>query len=270
MTRPVKSMFREEVRYCLRQTLITLLLFAIIPALYLMDALVYRTGLGPIWYLSNGYSLMLLALSFFMAFTVFRRETRDGALEYLFSLPIGKRDLFLCKIVPRIAILLLLLIPNHILLAVRGYSDQAIGGCLLPFSFTNNLALVFLIVLLGFVRGVIGPKRVITGLVLLSTLFGLWILYPWGFSWISMHGIGIPLLKMFSAIGLRNLYLHEMLPWTLSWALVTGLLAVAFVPVYRRWDMGSSHTREKSFLRVAFIPFLMVSLTVIFLYADIR
>lgn len=263
------SIWRQEIRYCLRQTLIVLLLFAVIPALYLMDALVYRTGLGPIWYLSNGYALMLLALSFFMAFTVFRREIRDGALEYLLSLPVGKRDLFLGKIVPRIAILLVLLIPNHILLVIRGHSDQAIGGCLLPFSFTNNLALLLLIVVLGFVRGVIGPKRVITGLVLLVVLFGLWILYPWGFIWISINWIGIPLLRQFSAMGLRGVYLHEMLPWTLSWGLLTGLLAVAFIPVYRKWDLGSSRSREIAFLKLAAIPFLLVSLTVIGLYSNI-
>jgi hypothetical protein len=167
-------------------------------------------------------------------------------------------------------ILLALLVPHQLLLHIRLQSLDPLGGCVLPFSFTNNLALMMLLVLLGFVWGVIGGRRIITGLVLLTTVAGLWILYPWGFVKLLPNYMGIGLLKLFASLGLRDAYLFQHLSWTMSLLIVAGLLTAAFVPVYRKWDLGSARSRETAFLRLAVIPFLLVSLTVVFLYAGIH
>ena len=261
-------MLKLELRYCLRQTLITLILFTVAPMMYLLDVSTYKTGLGLLWYMSNGSGLAILSLSILMAMTTFGRERRDNGLEYLLSLPIGRWKLFLNKVIPRLLILMVLLVVHQVLLHITSSYYSVLGGCLLSFSITNNFALLLLIVLLGFAWGVIGTGRVVSGLVFMTILTGLWMLYPWGLFTVSQD-LNMSMLRFFSMFGLRGVYLGEMLPWTISWVLVTGLLVIAFVPVYRRWDVGSSRSREIAFLKLASIPFLMISLTVIGLYSTI-
>jgi hypothetical protein len=262
-------MLTNEFRYCLRQTAIILAVLVMAPASYLLDSTQFHAGFGLLFYISNFVGLALLALALLMALTVFGRENRDGALEYLLSLPVGRWKFFICKTVPRCMILLALLVPHQLLLHIRLQSLDPLGGCILPFSFTNNLALMMLLVLLGFLWGVIGGRRTITGLVLLTTVSGLWVLYPWGFVGLSPDNLGIGLLKLFASLGLRDAYLFQHLSWTMSLLIVAGLLTAAFLPIYRKWGLGSARSRETAFLRLAVIPFLFVCLTVVFMCARI-
>lgn len=49
----------------------------------------------------------------------------------------------------------------------------------------------------------------------------------------------------------------------LEWLLLMALLALAFLPVLRRIDLVPSRMDEDRFLRLAWIPFLLVALTII-------
>jgi ABC-type transport system involved in multi-copper enzyme maturation permease subunit len=94
-------MLTHEFRYCLWQAMVVPAALVVAFSSYLLDSTVFHAGFGLLFYISNFVGLALLALAFRMALTVFGREDRDGALEYLLSLPVGRWKLFLCKTATR-------------------------------------------------------------------------------------------------------------------------------------------------------------------------
>ncbi|OPL17807.1 MAG: hypothetical protein AVO35_07980 [Candidatus Aegiribacteria sp. MLS_C] len=100
-------MIAHEFRMTLSQFGGVMTFLAVMPLVYLLDISVRRTGVSLADYIIGGYGLLWLISVIYPGCNIFRSEVRDGSLEYLLSLPIGRSDLLLWKTLPRILILYL-------------------------------------------------------------------------------------------------------------------------------------------------------------------
>lgn len=242
-------MFTEEMRDTVRQTLFVLPFFIIIPALYLLKVNTSAESTSFLEYSSIGLISAVYALGIYLAYNMFQSEDRDGAGEYLLSLPTTRTRLFLAKAIPRVVVIIPLMLLAQMLTA---FADPAAGsgsggGWL---SIWEHLFLL-LTVLCGFITGVIGRRSWLTiavlSLVLLGTIHagraGV-LSAVLGFSnWIDLRAI---------PSGLRMAYINTLIFFgRLGWILTPVMLFGAFLPVYRKWALSSHRTMELAFAKRA-------------------
>jgi hypothetical protein len=79
--------------------------------------------------------IFMLLFASYMGWSIFDRERQEGAMEYLFSLPVSRTRLFLMKLVPRLVVVLLLAGVFNLISAVQK----------LPFFLTDLQFSLFLI-----------------------------------------------------------------------------------------------------------------------------
>ena len=141
-------MFLREFKETIRQTIFIMAFFILAPILYLLDQSIYSTGLTFMEYMSNGLDLFLLITAFYLAYNMFKVEMRDGATEYLLSLPISRWQLLRCKILPRIAVLTILLLTGFIMNDLRIADGSVLGSIVIHWG----TGLIFLIGLITFIQ----------------------------------------------------------------------------------------------------------------------
>lgn len=256
-------MLAKEFRDTIKQTFFILVFYVFVPILYGMDQAAFNSGMGFLWYLSNGLALITIVLCFYLAYNMFRSEEQDDATEYLLSLPYSRTKVFVCKMLPRIIILIPFLLINLLLLHLRSGSEPALSGYLLHFNFTNNLLLLSLVLYFGFILGVIGRKSRITGLILFTILSGVWNFDIWGFDILLPKQLIRGILQLTGKLGLTAIYLNEMLPWKMSLLFIAVLMTFVFIPFYRKWDLTEKRSRELMFARRAILPMVISVLPVL-------
>lgn len=260
LTHGVSTLFIRELSDTVRQTLFILSFFIIVPVLYWMNVAEIQSKMNPLKYLSNGFGLTVLALIFFLAYNMFRTEDRDGATEYLLSLPFSRWKLFFCKMVPRILILIPVLLAAQFLLYLR----QGLKFVSFGWIFSIESFLVLLILYCGFILGVVGRKSWLVGLTLAVIILG---------SLVTLStGILVNLFLLLN-VNIRTLSESSWL-WAVYWAVrnfcsATGwiltpvLLTTAFLPVYRGWDIGSGRTRQLRFAKRVSILMILLAIPII-------
>jgi ABC-type transport system involved in multi-copper enzyme maturation permease subunit len=101
-------MLKKEFRDALKRFVESLAILFIIPLLYIVDKLVTKAGLDFASYRDPGFVITLVIYAVYAGGTVFQSERKDRAFEYLFSLPLTRREIILSKILPRLGLLLIL------------------------------------------------------------------------------------------------------------------------------------------------------------------
>ncbi|MGD8536732.1 MAG: hypothetical protein PVF66_12865 [Candidatus Aminicenantes bacterium] len=127
-------MLKKEISNSIKTLILCLLLFIGVPLGYALDKIIIHFG----WMLSEIFNFMFLmtTIAFPLAagLTIFQSEKRDRAFEYLFSLPLSRLQILMYKILPRLAILLVLIAVSTIFSV---YQNIWIAGF--------NLVILFLI-----------------------------------------------------------------------------------------------------------------------------
>lgn len=245
-------MFAKELRDTLRQVLQALPFFAVVPALYLLDVNGVSESMSFLEFISIGSIFTVYSLAFYLAYNMFQAEDHDGATEYLLSLPLRGRILFLSKVGPRIMVLIPLKLAAQLLTAVGSSRMNSASGMLSGEAWLSLPDLLFLLltVLCGFIVGVIGRKSWLTIAVLSLVLFG------------SIH---TGLAGVFSAllipdwIDIRSMsaetvgeYINaSILLGRAGWILTPVMLLGAFLPAYRKWSPSTRRAMELSFAKRA-------------------
>lgn len=92
--------------------------FAIIVAVLLLLLLaIDRFGWADV--LAPTMQIFMLLFVSYLGWSIFDRERQDGAMEYLFSLPVSRTRLFFIKVMPRLVILCLLVATFHMISALQ-------------------------------------------------------------------------------------------------------------------------------------------------------
>lgn len=112
-------MLKKEFRDSLRVLLECSLLLLVIPAILLMDVLFFHINLGFMELLQVILIITVLAFAIYSGLTLFRREEKDRSYEYLFSLPLSRSKILVCKIFPRLLLVILLLLIYAFLFGIE-------------------------------------------------------------------------------------------------------------------------------------------------------
>jgi ABC-type transport system involved in multi-copper enzyme maturation permease subunit len=249
--------FAGEMRETLRQTILVLGFYILVPVLYIADLTGVRSQMSFLWYLSNGLNLNIVILVIYLAWNMFRSEERDGAREYLLSLPLSRWKILISKLVPRMLVLVPVLFLDQALAVLRYGTENVLSGRLMPMNVLLFMFIVTYVFCSGFVLGIIGRTSLLAVSILSVMAFAMftgqlviWIVFrlaalfkeamPYGvFSFLLRHNASIDFL------------------------IYTGVLALIARPIYRKWDLGSKRSRELIFARRAVIPMLVLSVPVL-------
>ncbi len=105
-------MFKKEILDSLKTLILCLLLFLGVPLGFALDRIFIHFG----WNFSDLFNFMFLittiAFPIAAGLNIFQSEKKDRAFEYLFSLPLSKFQIIMYKILPRLALLLVLIIAS--------------------------------------------------------------------------------------------------------------------------------------------------------------
>ncbi len=105
-------MLKKEISDSLKTFFLCLLLLLGVPLGYGLDKILIHFG----WMFSEIFNFMaVITISVFpiaSGLTIFQSEKKDGAFEYLFSLPLSRFKILMYKISPRLVLLLLLILVS--------------------------------------------------------------------------------------------------------------------------------------------------------------
>ena len=242
----------------LRQTLFILAFYILVPVLYLVDLTGVRSQMSFLWYMSNGLNLTFIILVIYLAWNMFRVEYRDGAMEYMLSLPVSSWKKLMFKVLPRIFVLLPFYVLDLLLVEVRLEREGVIFGRVIHGNLLEVIYLVVLVFLLGFVLGLIGRKGWTSSTVMIVMLFGaLGTRVTWFY---SVRILGRSFISgLWEAFGINYMILE--MRWGPTISYLTWLLLVGFAirPLIKRWELGSPRERELVFVKRAFLPMLLMA-----------
>ncbi|MCK4762119.1 MAG: ABC transporter permease subunit [Candidatus Aminicenantes bacterium] len=136
-------MLKKEFRDTMKNLLESSLLLLGFPFILLMDVLFLHLRLDPAE-LINGLSLFtMLVFAVYSGLTLFYREEKERALEYLLSLPISRAKILFYKILPRLAVLLVFLFIYALLFGIDGSIPFKIRYEILPTVILSFLLALF-------------------------------------------------------------------------------------------------------------------------------
>lgn len=231
-------MFLKEVKDTLKQAGSIMAFLVVMPLIYLLDSSFYKTGTTIIEYIGGGFALLWMIAVGYLAYNMFRPEEKDNAVEYILSLPISHWKLLICKLLPRITVLLALNLLTVFLCS----------GHIWFYNLSGLLTFVVFSQVCGFTLGIVGRRSWITRLMLFFMMICAFIINS------------IPLLLIwkdsFPASSLLNIIVQ------------LGFLVLILIPIYRNWDLKPVRARELSFAKIAIVPLIVLAFPVVWLFSS--
>ncbi|MCK4807545.1 MAG: hypothetical protein KAT09_07850, partial [Candidatus Aegiribacteria sp.] len=206
-------------------------------------------------YLSNGLDLFILITAFYLAYNMFKAEERDGATEYLLSLPISRWSLFRYKVIPRVAVLTILFMMGSIVNDLR-ISDGSVLGMIFVYWRVGILYLMGFIIFVqicGFMLGLAGRESWSIRLMLLAMVLCVW---QFGTFTLVIQQIVRKVfgwwaeMRFFCSLGKNGRLL-------IDFAIFFALLWYILKPLCGIWDLKPMRAREIWFQRRAAFPMLV-------------
>lgn len=127
-------MLKKEIFDSLKIFVLCMLLLLCVPLGYVLDKFIIHFGWSLKEIFNFSYLLTTIAFPIAAGLTIFQSEKRDRAFEYLFSLPLSRLKILMCKVLPRLMLLLILIIASTLFSV---YANIWINGF--------NLVILFLI-----------------------------------------------------------------------------------------------------------------------------
>ncbi len=248
-------MLIKEMKETTRQTIFVMSFWILIPVLYLLDSSVVRSGWTFIEYISNGTDLFVLVTSAYLAYNMFKSEREQDAVEYLLSLPISRNMLLLHKVLPRLLVCLVLLVPARILNNLCMSSGSVLESLFLNwnFGFLYIFLLLAFIQLFGLVLNLIGIQSWSARLIL-----SLMIVLAWqGVSFSCVIDLIYWKAALWNSSVLSNWFLWSLngnvravIDYSVFFALIWYLLR----PLKNIWDLKPFRSRELWFQKRSLLP----------------
>lgn len=248
-------MFLREMKETLRQTVFIMTFFIMVPLLFLTDQAVFSSGLTFLEYMSNGLDLFILITAVYLAYNMFKAEERDSATEYLLSLPISRWQLIRYKVIPRIAVLTILLLIGSIINDLR-ISSGSVLGMIFVYWGTGLFFLIGFITFIqvcGLILGLTGRESWSVRLILLGMIVCIWQL---GTITIVITRLIYKVSDMWTAVRFP-FWLGDNGSAILDFSLFFALLWYILKPLCGMWDLKSMRAREIWFQKRAVLPMIV-------------
>ena len=133
-------MLKKEIFDSLKIFAECLLLLIAIPLAFLFDKFVLHFGWSFSEIFNFVYITVMVVYPIAAGLTLFQSEKKDGAFEYLLSLPLSRLKIITSKILPRLSLLLLLIIVSS-LISVFRYPWMNGFNLIVLFSISATLSL---------------------------------------------------------------------------------------------------------------------------------
>ncbi len=261
-------MFKNEIAVTLRQTGFIMSFFVLIPLLYLLDRSVFVSGFTFMEYISNGMNIFILISAGYLAYNMFRAEERDGALEYLLSLPLSRVHLLLNKALPRIAVSGVLLLAGFLLNIILQSQGSVLSSIFINYrsGILYLSGFIILIQVCGLMLGLVGRQSWSVRLLLLGMVICIWkyATVTIVIERIMLHTLGIRRYFEIMILHSRNIMmLIDAVKAVINFAVFFGLLYFILKPLSRLWDIKPIKVREIWFQKRAVLPMLVFILLLV-------
>jgi hypothetical protein len=114
-------MLKKEILDSLKIFILCLLLLLGVPLGFALDRIIIHFG----WNFSDLFNFMFLMTTIAFPITaglaIFQSEKKNRAFEYLFSLPLSRFKILMCKVLPRLMLLLVLIIASALFSVYANY-----------------------------------------------------------------------------------------------------------------------------------------------------
>jgi hypothetical protein len=233
-------MLRKEILETLRRTGFVLCFSLLLPLIYLVNEYRLDENMPFGHYLEFGIMHLIIVLLITLAYTMFSAERRDGAEEYLRTLPLSRLKLFLVKVLPRLAVSLLFVLWYR-----KAYMPLT--------SFFFDFVPVLVLIISGFLLGISGGRNpFLTGLLLLPVVY-----YGMGIGDIAGHLTWMTMLSGTDSPGLLDIRLIRYCAG-LAVILPTIIPALVLLPMIRKWDCRSPEKRTREMLLRLLAPSALI------------
>jgi len=255
------SLLRRETRDTLRQTGAMLLFLLLIPLVYAFNNARFGGTMSLSHHFFYGCCFVLAATLLVLARFMFERECRDGAMEYLKTLPLTPARVLFVKVLPRLAVSWVL-----VWLFVKVF----FGGLfsLMRTGLTGwELFLLFflppaLLLTGGFLYGVSGRKGALSALMLLILV--LYIFFPG--QDVAHSLFGAFLRRYGEGMSLGGVHAAPAISFTIGALLPPLLSLLALMPLFRQWQSTPEKVLSERIVRRAAIPtVLMLALFLVYM-----
>lgn len=249
-------MLKKEVKEVIKQTLVFMVITAVmpIPVVLISSMLGSTLSYGELFFFL--FQVGLWIFSVFMGTSLFSRDMGDGGMEYLLTLPYSRLQLLAIKLVPRFLAVLAAFELYVLLLLITGMNPDTTQA--LPLLSTGN---IFFLCVSLFIIGV--PFSLSRGGIVISSLATLFafmvylliihLFYPTA---LVLKGYEIYYLhSLFESMGNLPGYL-----WFSAVTLMLGSL-LAFIFAFKRFHLGPARGVIKRYLKV-FIPIFIIIVVV--------
>jgi ABC-type transport system involved in multi-copper enzyme maturation permease subunit len=179
----------------------------------------------------------------------FKSEHRDQALEYLLSFPFSRFKIVLYKLIPRISILTVLVAAN-LVVNIFGLSDRFEKGFYFMF-FLFLFSLVMFFLLSGFFISLFfetKPSRILYNTAVI----------------LSMVAISMGIHSLLKS-GELDRHLYE-ISFLIGCVMVMLLMGIAFVSVYKKFDLKPARVHGSKFLLRALLPLTVLAAVGLYIF----
>ncbi|MFO7626871.1 MAG: hypothetical protein R6V62_06415 [Candidatus Fermentibacteraceae bacterium] len=247
------TLLRREIRDTLGQTGAMLLFLLLIPLLYAVNNARFGGTMSLSHHLFYGGLFVLAATLLVLARLMLERENRDGAMEYLKTLPLTPAQVLRLKVLPRLVVSWIL-VWLFVKISFGGLVSMMRTGMTGWELFLLFLLPPALLLTGGFLYGVSGRKGALPALMLLIPV--LYILLPgqqvahslFG-AFLSRYGEGMGLAGVRATLGICFI-IGTLLPPLLS--------LLALMPLFRQWQSTPEKVLSERIVRRAAIPTVLM------------
>jgi hypothetical protein len=242
-----------ETRDTLKQTGAMLSFLLLIPPVYLVNNLRLDGGASLTHHMFYGGMFTLASTLLVLAYCMFAREHRDGAMEYLRSLPIAPSRIALVKILPRLLVAWIL---------VWLFVEVFFGGIFMLMRTTRmgwDMLFYFflppaLLMTGGFLYGVSGRRGPLPALVLLMPVPYLWIMGHEA----AQSMFGLLLGNISAGMGVEGVRAVWASAFILGALLPSLLPLLVLMPLFRVWNRTPERVLTESILKRGAIPTVLL------------
>jgi len=240
-------MLRNEILKTLKQTAVILSFLLLIPVIHRANEMRIPGGTSSLGtYFVNGGFLNYLMLVVGLSYMMFSMENDDDAMEYLKTLPVSNRVLFITKTLPRLVVLAIPLLGLTLYETIaEGFQMDTFLLFAVPLVMSVATALIY-----GFFLGISDRRNPV--LIVVATLLSS---YP------LLVGTVISLRITRYLVSLNHPeHTGYIFPIALLLLLVLPALIPLFllIPVYRSWDAVPGRIRSQAILKKLAVPSILV------------
>jgi len=240
-------MLRYEILKTLKQTAVILSFLLLIPVIHWANEIRIPGGTSSLgnYFISGGFlNYLMLVVGF--AYMMFSTEDSDDAMEYLKTLPVSNRVLFITKILPRLVVLAFPLLGLTLYETIaEGFQIDTFLLITVPLVISVAMALVY-----GFFLGISDRRNpvLLAVLTLLSS-------YPLILGPVISEKITGYLIHhthtehtsfLFALVHFVSVVIPALIPLFL------------LIPVYRSWDAAPGRVRSQAILKKLAVPSILV------------